>query len=85
MTLALKISIVAVVTGLSDLVPLAVYSWQRKYDPRTYGYNMGDASARKDEGGHSGMAVTASPTKHHMTQQERLAAYVYLFSDNGRF
>lgn len=52
------------------------------------GLTMGDASARKDEGlgGKTSSAYwPASPVKHRMTQKERLAAYVYLFSDNGRF
>lgn len=40
MTLALKISIVAVVTGL--FVALAAYSYEHRgdYDPRTYGYHF---------------------------------------------
>lgn len=93
MTLTRKISIVAVVTGL--FIALAAYSWQHKYDPRTYGYNprvsnstgltRGDSSARKDEVSAITRVGMESPIKHRMTQQERLAAYVYLFTDNGRF
>lgn len=49
-----------------------------------YDFHKGDASSRKDEDAIC-LALRTSPTKHHMTQQERLAAYVYLFTDNGRF